>query len=267
MRIRQEDAELTARISPEYHEYDPRYRPELEKKIEEKEQEILVKKAKFDDGRLLQKANTWELFKEFELSQISKIKLLQDFNDGKDRIGKRLEEINNPYILDFSESMMREIVRLNDQKKFEILEDREDSEMNRIFKVKFNYPHVNEIQKTLLDTIEQIRGMAHEPLLRIKETFDQALQGIPERFEFVEQQGGWEFKEWVFSNKPSTMSPDFEKMWLWEAKAKADIAKQEEILSYWAPFRTPNKDREVQKIFIKNKPIIDLGNLMDQYKK
>ncbi|MGA2467349.1 MAG: hypothetical protein ABSH06_23760 [Thermodesulfobacteriota bacterium] len=180
-----------------------------------------------------------------------------------------LQRITLPVIIDFSESLMKELRSLNNAKVFKVLVDKEDlnKEHGRIFKAEHNFFSVHACQQEILKAVEQIKEMDLQPLSSIKEKFDEAITKIPEEFEMVVTKGNSTFRTWIFDNRGSDgSSANPEVTWLHVAMAKSDLAMKEGVMNFWNPVRTPNPDREVSKIVNKHIIGVELGDLMDSRK-
>ena len=182
-----------------------------------------------------------------------------------------LQKITLPAIIDFCETLLKEIKNLNAAKIFRTITDKESMEKEgaRIFEAEHNFFSIHACQQKILGEISKLKGMDLQPLSSIRKVFDEMVASIPDHFESVVTLGNSQFKSWVFDNKPSDgslINPGT--IWLHEAKIEADLIKQAEIISKWQSItgRRPNPDREIGRIVAKNKPIIDLVNLMDSRK-
>ena len=185
------------------------------------------------------------------------------------KVQLELQKITLPIIIDFCEVLMKELRNLNKAKVFRVLTDKEsmEKEGGRIFEAEHNFFSVHKTQKEILAVIETIRGMELQPLISIRKIFDEAIAAIPDQFEMVTTLGNSQFRDWIFDNRPSDGSSiNPEVTWLHLAKIEADLIKQQNILDYWQPVRSPNKDREVGKIVNKHILEVGLGTLMDSRK-
>jgi hypothetical protein len=264
------DTKESEKLSLELSEYDGKHKPQLERDLEEADKKLLTTKEEFDKAKTLWKPNIRELFTQFELAGIRRLQLSQNFLDGKERIANQLRTITVPAIRSYCEDLLKEYHHVESLKKFKVTTDKENVHSNkagaRIFIADHNYFKCHTAMQEILTGIETLKNSELESLTKIKEKYNGIIEAIPSEFPFETTEGNSRLRDFFFENKVADFSPDSEKIWLWEAKARADIAKQESILSYWAPSRTPNPDREVGKIVNKHILEVGLGTLMDSRK-
>jgi len=254
MKLNQEQFERSGRRSEDLKGYDQKNKSKLEQDLTNCDKEIDTASDKFNWAKLHGETNLWEFRGVLEQAQVKKIKIKQDYLDGKTKISTELNLINAPYLLDDVESLMREYQHIDTLKKFETVEDKEDAHSDkqgvRIFVCNHNYFKIHAAQKEIMDEINALKGMELESLSNIQKKFNEVMEAIPTDFPLEETRGNESFREFIYENRPGNFSPEPEKIWLHEAKLRADFDRQSKILEYWKPLKKSNKTFQ--------KPIIDI---------
>ncbi len=249
------DVKESEKLSRELGEYDGKQKAQLETAIKEADQKILETKGAFDEGKLLQKANVLDLFKEFELAQIRKLQISQGFIDGKEKIANQLRAFTIPVIASYCQDLLKEVAHIEGLKKFEIVRDGEDPRSNkagsRTFIANHNYFKCHSAMKEISAGIDTLKNSELESLVKIKEKYTSIVEAIPSSFEFETTEGNERLREFFFENKPRKTNPDeIAHSWLDIVRIQADLLKQSATFEYWGRQKRTNSKQD--------RPIVDL---------
>lgn len=254
MKLQESEIKESEKLSRELSEFDEKNKGRLEEEVKKADEKIIEGKKKFDELKLLGGPNLWQEWTEFEKLLIKRRQIEENYRNEKSKLEIRLRAITSPVIESYVLDLLQEVKRINGLKKFETVVEKEDvhsdREGRRIFTARHNYFRCHAAQKEILAGIDELRSMELESLSRIKKRFDEVTEAIPTTFPFEETTGNASFQEFIYSNRPVDFSPDPEKIWLFEAKAKADLLKNQSIIDYW-------RNRVTKRSKPHQKPIID----------